>query len=148
MRRFRIRSLSKQQQRDLQTDSGTVAEELVAEVYGLLHRPDRAVWYDCVLKSTGAKTEVKSCWAVVGQQYPARGRFRIRRDQLRSLLASDASGVAWVAFVLFDADAGEVLIRRAKPSTVARLVRERGGWNEAGHAEFDYQHKLPYDAIF
>ena len=148
MRRLTFRSLSKGQQRTLQTESATVAEELVAEIYGTKHRPDQAEWYDCVRETTGAKTEVKSCFATVGVEYPAAGRFRLRRDQLRSLLASDASGVAWVAFVLFDADAGEILIRRAKPATVMEWVRERGGWNEAGHTEFEKQQKVPISEVF
>ncbi len=69
-------------------------------------------------------------------------------EQLVSLLASDASGTAWVAFVLFDEDSGEVLIRRARPKTVSGWVAERGGWNESGHDEFDEQHKLPIDVVF
>lgn len=143
-----IRSLSRIQRRRLQEETAVVAEELVAEEYGLAHRPDEAEWYDCVLSSTGAKTEVKSCVSEVGEKYPAPGRFRLRADQTRSLLSSDASGVAWYAFVLVDLDAGVLRFRRAKPSTVSRWVRERGGWNEAGHEEFDRQHKHPYSVVF
>lgn len=149
-----VRSLSglpRKQQRRLQGgDSAVVAEELVAEELGAnaKHRPDRAEWYDVVLETTGAKTEVKSCWRRVGDAHPADGRFRLRRDQLRSLLSSNASGTAWVAFVLFDENTGEARVRRVTPSTAWGWVNERGGWNEAGHDEFDYQHKLPWDEVF
>ena len=131
-------------------ESGTVAEEIVADELGptVDHRPDEAEWYDLVRSTTSAKTEVKSAWRQVGESYPADGRFRLRRDQTRSLRAASAAGVAWYAFVLFDADGDELRIRRARPSTVSQWVRERGGWNRAGHAEFEYQYKLPIDVVF
>lgn len=144
----RIQNLPRQQRRRLQTDSEVVAEELVAEKYDVDHRPDRAEWYDCVNPRTGTKFEVKSCLSRVGESHPAPGRFRLRRDQTRSLLASDAAGVAWYVFVLVDVEEGAVRFRRAKPSTVSQWVRERGGWNRAGHDEFDEQHKLPYTDVF
>jgi len=148
---FRLRELSSRQQEMLQTgDSSEVAEEIVAEALGpnAKHRPDRADWYDVELETTGAKTETKSCWREIGEEYPAAGRFRLRRDQLRSLLSSNATGTAWVAFVLFDEERGEARVRRAGPSTVWSWVIERGGWNEAGHEDFDWQHKLPWDVVF
>lgn len=144
----RIRDLPRQQRRQLQTDTDEVAEELVAEEYDVDHRPDRAEWFDCVNPRTGTKYEVKSCLTEIGEQYPASGRFRLRRDQTRSLLSSDAAGVAWYVFVLIDVDDGRIRFRRAKPSTVSRWVRERGGWNRAGHDDFDQQHKLPWDDVF
>jgi len=149
--RLDIRDLSDAQQDMLRTgDSGDVAEELVAEELGpnAKHRPNREDWFDVVRETTGAKTEVKSTWSRIGEEYPADGRFRLWRAQLRSLLASDASGTAWVAFVLFDEDSGEVLVRRARPSTVSEWVAERGGWNESGHDEYDEQHKLPHSVVF
>lgn len=138
-----MRDLSRGQKERLQRgETDILAEELVAEAYGLDHRPDEADWYDCVHPNTGAKTEVKSTATQIGEKYPARGRFRLRRDQTRSLLAADARGVAWYAFVLYDFEKGEIRIRRAKPSTVSKWVREAGGWNEAGHEEFEKQRKL------
>lgn len=146
-----LSGLPREQQRRLQGDeSDVVAEEVVAEELGssAKHRPDRAEWYDVVLETSGAKTEVKSTWVRIGEAYPADGRFRLRRDQLRSLHAANASGVAWIAFVLFDENRDELRIRRVRPSTVSAWVRERGGWNRAGHAEFDRQHKLPASVVF
>lgn len=142
-----LRDLSRRQQREYDEDRQGVAEELVAEAYGLAHRPDRADWFDAVLEASGTKYEVKSTGMRIGDEYPAPGRFRLRRDQTRSLVASDAQGTAWYAFVLFDEDAGEAYIQRRRPATVAGIVEDRGGWNEAGHDEFDRQHKLPYDEV-
>lgn len=149
--RLQLRGLPDRQQDMLRRgESDDVAEEIVADALGPngKHRPDRAEWYDVVLDSTGAKTEVKSTWTEIGDEFPAGGRFRLRRDQLRSLHAANATGVAWVAFVLFDEGSGEVRVRRVRPSTVSRWVRERGGWNRAGHEEFSHQHKLPYSVVF
>lgn len=140
--------LSTRQRRLLNEDPSVLAEEIVADEYGLLHRANEEEWYDCRHPRTNAKAEVKSAFTEVGEKYPARGRFRLRRDQTRSLLSSDAAGVAWYAFVRFDPDAGDVDVRRAKPSTVSGWVRERGGWNRAGHDEFDWQHKLPHSVPF
>lgn len=131
-------------------DRGTLAEELVAEVLGPAwkHVPDAAEWYDVIHEDRGTKVEVKSCLKTVGDDYPAKGRFRIRRDQTRSLTQSDRLGTAWYAFVLFDLDGGVISIRRAKPTTVKAWVLKRGGWNTANHSAFDYQHKLPYSVAF
>lgn len=49
--------------------------------------------------------------------YSANERFRLRRDRLRSFRASDASGVAWVVFVLYDHDEVVVRLRRMKPES-------------------------------
>lgn len=144
-----MRELSSDQKDMLRAgDTAELAEELAAEEYDLLHRPDEAEWYDCRHPRSNAKTETKSTIAEIGDKYPAAGRFRLRLDQLRSLLSSDASGVAWIVFVVFDYDAGVIRLRRAKPSTVSGWVRERGGWNEAGHQEFEKQHKLPITEVF
>lgn len=144
---MRIRDLSKGRKKRLQSgESSTVAEEIVAGKYGLNHRPNEAEWYDCINENTGTKTEVKSCFSKL--KGGAKGRFRLRRDQTRSLLASDGQNVAWYGFVLFDVDSGEIEIRRAKPSTVSSWVTERGGWNTANHSEFDEQHKLPFSVVF
>ncbi|WP_410765782.1 hypothetical protein [Haloferax sp. DFSO60] len=148
MKIVRMRDLSRRQQERLQSgETGYLAEQLVAEVYGLDHKPDEADWYDCVHPNSAAKTEVKSTSVRIGEKYPARGRFRLRRDQTRSLLSSDARGVAWYAFVLYDFEKGEIRIRRAKPSTVNAWVREAGGWNEAGHEEFEKQRKASLQTV-
>lgn len=147
-----LRDLSDRHQRMLhEGESEVVAEEIVAEELGreAKHRPDEEEWYDVRYSSTGTKVEVKSTWTEVGDEYPAGGRFRLWRAQMRSLLASDAAGTAWVAFVLFDEASGEVRVRRARPSTVWSWVTDdRGGWNRSGHEEWDRQHKLPYEVVF
>lgn len=147
-----LRSLSRTQQRRIADAPEQVAEEIVAEVVpNAKHRPDEAEWYDVVKTTTGTKYEAKSTWTEIGQKYPAGGRFRLRRDQLRSLQASingGGDGSAWVAFVLFDEEEGAAKVRRAKPSTVAGWIEDRGGWNESGHDDFQKQHKLPYSVVF
>ena len=146
---LQMRDLSRAQRDKIRAgETAELAEEIVAEVFDLLHRPNEAEWYDCRHPHTDAKTEVKSTIAEIGDAHEAAGRFRLRLDQLRSLLSSDAAGVAWIVFVLFDYDAGVVKLRRVKPSTVSAMVRDRGGWNDAGHQEFDKQHKLPIGEVF
>ena len=144
---MRFRSLSRGQRRKLEKDAAELAEELAAEQYGVIHRSDREEWYDAVDTDTGAKYEVKSATREIGDEYPARGRFRVRRDQTRSLLSSDARGTAWYVFVLIDDPEGVIRFRRMRPSTVSSIVRERGGWNQAGHEEFEEQMKLPISAV-
>jgi hypothetical protein len=39
-------------------------------------------------------------------------------------------------------------MQRRQPSTVLRLVNERGGWHRSGHGEMGRQHKLPIDVVF
>ncbi len=150
--RLRLRDLSDRQKRLLREgESGEVAAEIVAEELSLSarHRPDRADWFDVLDEENGTKAEVKSTWTEIGEEYPAGGCFRLWRAQLRSLLASDGQATAWVVFVLFDEDSGEVLVRRARPSTVwSWIVDDRGGWNRSGHAEWGKQHKLPYSKVF
>ncbi|WP_121822828.1 hypothetical protein [Halostella salina] len=127
---------------------GEFATEAVADRYGLVVENGLVDWYDAVNDGTGTKYEVKSTSKRIGDDYPAAGRFRLWRDQHRSLQASDASGVAWYAFVLLDDDGNVVEIQRRKPATVGAIVRERGGWNLAGHTERDGpQHKLPWTEV-
>lgn len=144
-------SLSRAQRRKVgRGDADVVAEELAAEVLNLQHAPDEHFWYDVRAPSTSSrptKGEVKSAHRDVGEHYPAAGRFRVRRDQHRSLVASDAQGTAWYVFVLIDEDTGEVVFQRRRPSTVTQIIDERGGWNRAGHDEFDHQHKLPIETV-
>lgn len=143
-----LEDLSRQQRRRYgQGERAAVAEELVAEVYGAAHRPDRADWFDVVDEDASTKYEVKRTSRRIGEEHPADGRFRLWRAQLRSLIASDAGATAWVAFVLFDEDAGTATIQRRRPSTVWDVVDDRGGWNESGHDEWGEQHKLPYDEV-
>lgn len=132
------------------SDHGEVAEEIVAAAWDLLeHEPNEEYWYDvrADLGSRSTKGEVKSCQRRVGQDYPAAGRFRIRRDQHRSLVASDAQATAWYFFVVFDDETELITIQRRRPSTVTKIVEERGGWNNSGHREFQYQHKLPIETV-
>lgn len=141
------------QDRLMAGQSAAVAEELTADAMGpnAKHTPNEAEWFDVTLTTTGTKVEVKSCWARIGDAYPANGRFILRRDQTRSLTASasaGSSGTAWYAFVLFSEEAGSARIRRARPATVRGWVEERGGWNTANHPEYDEQHKLPYEIVF
>jgi hypothetical protein len=127
-------------------DQGLFATEVVAEEYDLELERETADWYDAINPRTGAKTEVKSTHRAL--EDGSVGRFRLWRDQHRSLRASDASGVAWYAFVLLDDSDSVVDVVRAKPSTVGRLVRESGDWNRAGHSERDGpQHKLPWTEV-
>jgi hypothetical protein len=78
---------------------------------------------------------------------PTTGRFRLFEGQLRSLVAADARGTAWVVFVLFDEDRQPVDLRRMRPGTVLRLVNERSGWHKSGH-EKGKQHKVPIKPVF
>jgi hypothetical protein len=129
-------------------DDSDLAEMLVAAIYDVTHAPDRADWYDVVDDTTGTKYEVKSAHLQVGDAYPAAGRFRLWRAQLRSLIHSRAagkSGTSWVAFVLFDGDQ-PIDVRRMHAGTVWDLVGD--DWNRSGHAEWNLQHKLPIEEVF
>lgn len=144
------RRLSGTQSKQLQREKsfGELAEKIVAEEFGLDHRPNQSSWFDCRHPNSGAKTEVKSTSSEVGDKYPGNGRFRLWHSQHRSLTASDANGVAWYVFVLMDEDRGLLRMRRMKPSTVTQIVGDRGGWNKSGHESFNKQHKLPISAVF
>lgn len=143
------RDLSRGQQRDLQREAAfdELAEEIVAEEYGLEHVGVDAEWFDARHPDRPTKYEVKSTSSTVGDQYPGDGRFRVWEGQTRSLVASDANGSAWYAFVLFDEDAGLLRIQRRRPSTVLGIVNERGGWNQSGHESMGRQHKLPWSEV-
>jgi hypothetical protein len=142
------RDLSRGQQRRLQREASfaDVAEEIVAEEYGLDGLGLDPDWWDLRTES-GTKYQVKSTSTEIGEKYPGSGRFRVWQGQHRSLVASDAVGTAWYAFVLLDEDRGVLRIQRRRPSTVGRIVRERGGWNRSGHESQGRQHKLPWETV-
>lgn len=122
---------------------GAFAEQLVASIHDLEHRPDETDWYDAVNPRTGTKYEVKSTHQELESGAP--GRFRLWRDQHRSLVASDAAGTAWYTFVLLSSGGDVLDVQRRRPSTVTRLVES---WNRAGHGERDGpQYKLPWPQV-
>lgn len=143
------RDLSRGQQEKLQRSAAfdELAEELVAEEYGLRGLSRDADWWDVRHPTSGAKFEVKSTSTSIGDRFEADGRFRVWKGQTRSLIASDAQGTAWYAFVLLDERDGVIRIQRRRPSTVQAIVDERGGWNESGHESMGPQHKLPIDEV-
>lgn len=136
---------------DPNQDRDVFAERLVAAIVDGTHDPDSAHWYDVRVDRTGTKIEVKSTATRIGDDYPADGRFRLWESQIRSLINSrhaGETGTTWVAFVLFDEDGQPRRARRMHAETVLRLVRDRAGWNDSGHEEYDHQHKLPIDSVF
>ncbi|ELY69324.1 hypothetical protein [Natrinema versiforme] len=123
-------------------ERGRDASEWVAAQFSL-ERADGRDWCDLVNPRTGAKHEVKSA-------RPDR-RFRIWEDNHRSLTASDGQNVAWYDFVILSSGSTPEPLdhRRMKPATVTQLVKDRGGWNRAGHSKRDgRQHKLPVSEVF
>lgn len=140
---------------DQGADSSEFAEQIVAVEYELVHSGDRFEWFDAYNPRTSPETkyEVKSAHQYVkrnwfGQNERVAGRFRVWESQTRSLVNSDAAGSAWYVFVVLDERESVVDMRRCQPSTVLRMVRDRGGWNDSGHQEMGRQHKLPIDEIF
>jgi len=125
---------------------GEFATNVVADTYGLVVENDDADWYDAVHPNSEAKTECKSARRELADG--STGRYRLWEDQHRSLVASDASGTAWYGFVLLDDDGTVVDVQRRKPATVGAIVRDRGGWNQAGHSKRESrQHKLPWSEV-
>jgi len=127
------------------SDRGATAAHAVADRYGL--EIESTPWYDAIHPETGTKYEVKATSRRLDDG--STGRFRLWEGQHRSLVASDAQATAWYAFVRLS-QSGDVLdVQRRRPSTVTRLVRERGGWYDAGHEGKDgRQFKLAHDAVF
>lgn len=112
------------------------AEQFVVEEFDLEHNPGNpgGRWYDAVNPRTGAKYQIKSA--------ESERRFRLW-EQHRSLTRSEGANAAWYVFLA----SGEGM-RRMKPTTVTRIVNERGGWNRANHELRDSrQHKLPVDEV-
>ena len=139
-----IRQLPRSHQRKVQGDLfHELAETIVAEEFGLSEFND-SEWYDCILKSTGTKYEVKSTSDRIRS---GKGRFRLWESQHRSLTAAEGQNMAWYAFVLLDTSDGVIRIQRMRPSTVTGIIRDRGGWNRSGHSK-GKQHKLPIGAVF
>jgi len=125
-----------------------LAEELVADEYGLEGLALDPEWWDLRHPDRPTKYEVKSTSTKIGEKYPGDGRFRVWESQTRSLIASDAKATAWYAFVLFDEADGVLRIQRMQPSTVLSVVNERGGWNLSGHQSMGRQYKIPWTEIF
>lgn len=114
---------------------GRRAERFVARRFDLNVVPDQqARWYDAINPRTGAKYEVKSS--------KSGGMFRFWRDQHRRLSGANANGTAWYALVRRE-DGQPVEMRRVEPSTVTKVVNDRGGWNEPVHRREAKQKKVP-----
>lgn len=131
-------------------DDAELAELLVAELVDGRHTPDEEDWYDVRSAGGATKIEVKSTHHRIGDDYPADGRFRLWRRQLRSLIASrhaGETGTTWVAFVLFDED-GAPKVRRMHARTARRIVEDSVGWGPSGHESWDEQAKLPIGEVF
>lgn len=131
-------------------DDAELAELLVAELVDGRHTPDERDWYDVRTTGGATKIEVKSTHRRIGDDYPADGRFRLWRAQLRSLVGSrhaGDTGTTWVAFVLFDED-GPPTVRRMHARTARQLVQDTVGWGPSGHDSWDEQAKVPIEEVF
>lgn len=139
-----------------QSDSDSeLAERVAAAIYNYDHAPDEEDWYDAKHRLENSKMEVKSAHTKLtwkrksdNKRVSEKGRFRLWRAQLRSLMASNAAGTAWVTFVLFDENDTILAVKRMKPSTVWSLVEDSGGWNESGHDSWGLQQKLAISDVF
>jgi hypothetical protein len=137
--------LSRGQRRDLQGDTGEVAESIAADAYG--YNPFvSADWYDAK-RDSGAVIEVKSCLSRLASG--AKGRFRVFKGQHEKLVREDRSGSSKYVFVLFDLDGEPTakMVRKA-PADIGRLVAGRGGFYSSGHNSQGKQHKIPISALF
>jgi len=127
-------------------DDDVFAELLVAEHFDVRHDRDSTDWFDARNPRNGTKFEVKSARFELADG--ATGRFRLWREQHRSLVAaaSNEGMTAWYAFVLFSRDGQPLKMRRVRVPTVTSLV---DGWNRAGHQTKEgRQHKLPWPEVF
>ncbi len=160
------RDLSRSQQSRLQgrgSDSerwvenppiGDLAEELVAEEYGLsTGSGSQGRYWDAVAPDKD-RTEVKSTQTRVGAGQNAseteQGRFRLFRGQIEELVEYDErhDRDAFVAFVMFHEPDGVIYLTRLTPAEVLEIIEdEYGGWDESGHEEMGEQQKLPWDAV-
>jgi hypothetical protein len=137
--------LSRSERRDLNRDTGAVAENIAAAAYERYSSFQDSGEFDLATES-GSIAEVKSTLSRLGNGN--RGRFRLFKPQHEQLLRADRDGSAFYIFVLFDVS-GEpaALLKRKNPATVGRLIGARGGWNQSGHSS-GKQNKLPISAIF
>jgi hypothetical protein len=137
--------LSRSERRDLQRDTGAVAENIAASAYDRYSAFQDSGEFDLATES-GSIAEVKSTLSRLANGN--RGRFRLFKPQHEQLLRADRDGSAFYIFVLFDISSKpEALLIRKSPATVGRLLGARGGWNKSGHSA-GKQHKLPIGAIF
>jgi hypothetical protein len=138
--------LDRSEARRLQSDPGSVAEELAARAYGF--STFKSSNFDAA-RDSGAVLEVKSTTRRIGDEYPARGRFRLFKRQHEKLVRRDRDGTAYYAFVLISTNTnppGADMLRK-KPADVGRRIGARGGWNQSGHASGP-QAKLPWSLFF
>jgi hypothetical protein len=129
--------------------AGDLEEQIVAEAFDLLDvSGDDAEDADLRNPRTEARYEVKSARARVGEEYPADGRFRLWRDQHRSLVgyASQPDLAGWYVFVLSDEQGTPQKMKRMQPTTVTEFV---DGWNTANHEGRNArQYKLPISDVY
>jgi hypothetical protein len=123
-----------------------VAEEIAAREYDF--STFRASEWDGARES-GAVLEVKSTTRRIGDEYPARGRFRLFKSQHTKLTRKDRNGTAYYAFVLLTTDTNPPTAQmvRKKPASVGRQIAARGGFNQSGHPSGP-QIKLPWSLFF
>lgn len=119
------------------------AEQYAARQNGLertgSNRGDKAeTWHDAVDPATNQKHQIKS--AQEGR------RFRLWEQQHRSLTAS--AGQLDGAYYLFVVSGKPIL--KVDARTVTEWVRDRGGWNKAGHSgrPGDRQLKIPEQWVY
>lgn len=140
-------------------DDGEFAERLAAEVFDVRHDNSEA-WYDARHPNTGTKYESKSTHRTIDNpDGEVEGRFRLWESAHRRIAASEGAEdqTAYYVFVLFEGDsdpstsAQPVAMRRMHPSTVTRILRERGdgdtAWSASGHDSKGRQYKLPWSEV-
>jgi len=138
-------TLSRSERRDLQTDTGEVAESIAADAYDY-NAFLTADYYDAKRKDSESVIEVKSCLSELSSG--AAGRFRLFKGQHDKLVRYDREESARYAFVLFTPDDRQAEMILKKPANVGRLIGSRGGWNQSGHESQGKQIKLPWGEFF
>lgn len=137
--------------RDLETDSGEIAQELANYHYD--YRKDLSGQYYDGGRNTGARIEVKSTFRVIGNNHQTKGRFRIPKNQHDRLVRYDRKQSSYYIFVLFDSNTQknipqEAVLKRIKPKRVGRLIGSMGGFESSGHSSYSKEKKLIWTAIF
>jgi hypothetical protein len=123
-------------------DVGPKAEKAVAEQYELEKPQGAPGWVDLVNPRTGARYQVKAA----STRFRGVPRVCLWEDQHRALEGYQAHAPAWYAFVKLNVIGSVLHIKRRRPSTVGQIVREEGGWNQAGHETRDArQAKVPIE---